>query len=246
MTDRLLRQAQDSMGSEGAQRLVVIDGHTLLHSVYEDVLGSDGFVITAFGRFGSELIPLVRRHTPDAVVLELDLQELDGITAIRHLTECFPEIPAVVLTTSASQHDITAAFEAGAKGYILKTVELDDLGNMLRQVLDGSIDRAVGHPSSARNRERRLTDRELAVLRLLAEGLSNGEIAARLDRTTQTVKFHLAAIYRKLDVNTRTGAVGAAFNAGVMREPTGVALVAEAETHARFELDSCAGPSRQL
>ena len=246
MSDRLPSRAHASTGSEGAQRLVVIDGHTLLHSVYEDVLGSDGFVITAFGRSGSELIPLVRRHTPDAVVLELDLQELDGITAIRRLTERFPEIPAVVLTTSASQHDITAAFEAGAKGYILKTVELDDLGNMLRQVLEGSIDRAVGHPSAARNRERRLTDRELVVLRLLAEGLSNSEIAARLGRTTQTVKFHLAGIYRKLDVNTRTGAVGAAFNAGLMHEPSGVALVAEAETRSRFELDSCAGSSRQL
>jgi DNA-binding NarL/FixJ family response regulator len=246
MTDRPTRQSQICTGSEGALRLVVIDGHTLLHSVYEDVLESEGFVITAFGRLGSELIPLVRRHSPDAVVLELDLQDLDGITSIRRLTERFPEIPAVVLTTSASQDDITSAFEAGAKGYILKTVELDDLGSMLRQVLDGSIDRAVGYPSAARAQARRFTDRELVVLRLLAEGLSNGEIAARLDRTTQTVKFHLAGIYRKLGVNTRTGAVDAAINAGVMHEAPGAALVDEAETRARRDLDSCAGSSRQL
>ena len=150
MTDRLPRQSQICTGSEGALRLVVIDGHTLLHSVYEDVLESEGFVITAFGRLGSELIPLVRRHSPDAVVLELDLQDLDGITSIRRLTECFPEIPAVVLTTSASQDDITAAFEAGAKGYILKTVELDDLGNVLRQVLDGKNSGAQVHRPRAR------------------------------------------------------------------------------------------------
>jgi len=247
MTDRLPRQSQICTGSEGALRLVVIDGHTLLHSVYEDVLESEGFVITAFGRLGSELIPLVRRHSPDAVVLELDLQDLDGITSIRRLTERFPEIPAVVLTTSASQDDITAAFEAGAKGYILKTVELDDLGSMLRQVLDGSIDRAVGYPSAAKTQAaRRFTDRELVVLRLLAEGLSNSEIAARLDRTTQTVKFHLAGIYRKLGVNTRTGAVDAAINAGVMHEAPGAALVDEAETRARRDLDSGAGSSRKL
>jgi DNA-binding NarL/FixJ family response regulator len=215
--------------------------------VYEDVLESEGFVITAFGRLGSELIPLVSRHSPDAVVLELDLQDLDGITSIRRLTERFPEIPAVVLTTSASQDDITSAFEAGAKGYILKTVELDDLGGMLRQVLDGSIDRAVGYPSAAKTQAaRRFTDRELVVLRLLAEGLSNSEIAARLDRTTQTVKFHLAGIYRKLGVNTRTGAVDAAINAGIMHEPRSAALVDEAETRARRDLDSCAGSSRQL
>jgi DNA-binding NarL/FixJ family response regulator len=227
-------------------RLVVIDRHPLLHSVYEEVLGSEGFVITAFGRSGSELIPLVRRHTPDAVVLELDLQELDGFTSIRRLTECFPEIPAVVLTTSASQDDITSAFEAGAKGYILKTVELDDLGSMLRQVLDGTIDRAVGYPSAANTPERRFTERELAVLRLLTEGLSNSEIAARLDRTTQTVKFHLAGIYRKLEVNTRTGAVDAAINAGITYEPPGAALVDEAQPRTGLDRDSRAGSSRQL
>lgn len=204
----------------GALRLVVVDNHTLLHSVYEEVLWPEGFAIAAFGRWGSELIPLVHRHAPDAVVLELDLPELDGITAIRRLTKYFPAIPAIVLTTSASQKDVAEAFEAGAKGYILKTVELDDLGDILHQVLGGGIDGVVGYPRTKLDPAGGLTKRELEVLHLLAHGYSNEEIAARLGRTKQTVKFHLGSIYRKLDVNTRTGAVSAALAAGIMDEPS--------------------------
>jgi DNA-binding NarL/FixJ family response regulator len=203
-----------------ALRLVVVDHHTLLHSVYEEVLSPEGFAVAAFGRSGSELIPLVHRHAPEAVVLELDLPELDGITAIRRLTKYFPAIPAIVLTTSTSGKDVAEAFEAGAKGYILKTVELDDLGDILHRVLGGGIDGVVGHPRTEPRPADGLTRRELEVLHLLAHGYSNEEIAARLGRTKQTAKFHLGSIYRKLDVNTRTGAVSAALAAGIMDEPS--------------------------
>jgi DNA-binding NarL/FixJ family response regulator len=201
-----------------ALRLVVVDQHALLHSVYEEVLSREGFVIAAFGRSGSELIPLVHRHAPEAVVLELDLPELDGITAIRRLTHHFPAIPAIVLTASASGKDAAEAFEAGAKGYILKTVELDDLGDILHRVLGGGVDGVVGHPRTESRPADGLTTRELEVLHLLAKGYSNGKIAARLGRTERTAKFHLGSIYRKLDVKTRTGAVSAALAAGIMDE----------------------------
>ena len=126
----------------------------------------------------------------------------------------FPEIPAIVLAASASQDDITAAFEAGAKAYILKTVELDDLGETVRRAIDGGIDGVVGQPEPGPAGI--LTDRELEVLQLLARGFPNKEIAARLNRTEQTVKFHLTSIYRKLEVKNRTGAVSAAFDAGII------------------------------
>lgn len=196
-------------------RLVVVDDHRLLHSVFREVLEAHGFSIAAFARRGSELLPLVHRHAPDAVLLELDLPELDGIAAIRRLTEQFPEIPAIVLAASASQDDITAAFEAGAKAYILKTVELADLGDTVRLAIDGEIDGVVGKPKQE-GPAGILTDRELEVLQLLARGLSNKEIAERLNRTEQTVKFHLTSIYRKLEVKNRTGAVTAAFDAGIV------------------------------
>jgi DNA-binding NarL/FixJ family response regulator len=195
----------------GILRLVVVDGHRLLHSVFQDVLESEGFAIVAFARRGSELLPLVQRHAPDAVLLELDLAELDGISAIRRLAERFPEIPAIVLAASSSQDDITAAFEAGASAYILKTIELDHLGERVRRAIDG-VARGPEEPCPAGI----LTDRELEVLQLLTQGVTNKEIAERLNRTEQTVKFHLTSIYRKLDVTNRTGAVSAAFDAGII------------------------------
>lgn len=199
----------------GTLRLVVADDHALLHSVFRRALESEGFEIAAFARRGSELLPLVQRHAPDAVLLELDLPELDGIAAIRRLATRFPEIPAIVLAASASPDDITAAFEAGARAYILKTVELDQLGGAVRLAIDSRLDGIVGHPEEP-GPAGILTDRELEVLQLLARGLSNKDIAARLNCTEQTVKFHLTNIYRKLKVKNRTGAVSAAIDAGIM------------------------------
>jgi DNA-binding NarL/FixJ family response regulator len=200
---------------DGTLRLVVVDDHRLLHSVFQEVLESNGFAIAAFARRGSELLPLVHRHAPDAVLLELDLPELDGIAAIRRLAKHFPEIPAIVLAASASPDDIAAAFEAGASAYILKTIELDRLGETVRLAIDGGIDGVVGHPKEP-GPAGILTDRELEVLQLLSQGFTNREIAERLHRTEQTVKFHLTSIYRKLEVTNRTGAVSAAFDAGIM------------------------------
>jgi DNA-binding NarL/FixJ family response regulator len=211
-----MRQREHAM--DATLRLVVVDDHRLLHSVFQEVLEADGFAIAAFARRGSELLPLVHRHAPDAVLLELDLPELDGIAAIRRLAKHFPDIPAIVVAASASPDDITAAFEAGAKAYILKTVELADLGDTVRLAINGVVDGVVGQ-SKEEGTAGSLTDRELEVLELLTQGLPNKVIAARLNRTEQTVKFHLTSIYRKLEVTNRTGAVSAAFAAGIMNHP---------------------------
>lgn len=199
----------------GTLRLVVVDDHALLHPVLQRALESGGFEIVAFARRGSELLPLVHRHVPDAVLLELDVPELDGIAAIRRLAKYFPEIPAVVFAASASPDDSAAAFEAGARAYILKTVELEHLGEIVRRAIESGTDGVVGHPKESRAAGI-LTDRELEVLQLLARGLSNKEIALRLNCTEQTVKFHLTNIYRKLKVKNRTGAVSAGLDAGIV------------------------------
>ncbi len=199
----------------GTLRLVVVDDHALLHPVFQRALESEGFEVVAFARRGSELLPLVQRHAPDAVLLELDLPELDGIVAIRRLATRFPEIPAIVVAASASPDDITAAFEAGARAYILKTVELDHLGETVRLAIEHGFDGISGHPPEP-DLEGILTGREFEVLQVLARGFSNKEIAAHLDISEPTVKFHLTSIYRKLEVKNRTAAVSAALDVGVI------------------------------
>ena len=197
------------------RRLVVVDDHRLLHPVFEAILAAEGFEVVAFARRGSQLLPLVHRHAPDGVVLELDLPELDGVAAIRRLVARFPEIPAVVLAESASREDVRAAQDAGARAYITKTIEIDRLAVTIRRAIDGELGQFLvmgDQPAVASV----LTDRELEVLQLLGEGIPNKEIAARLHRTEQTVKFHLTSIYRKLGVKNRTGAVSAGIGAGMM------------------------------
>jgi DNA-binding NarL/FixJ family response regulator len=196
------------------RRLVVVDDHRLLHPVFEAILASEGFEVAAFARRGSELLPLVYRHSPDAVILELDLPELDGIATIQRLTTRFPKVPAIVLAASASRENISAALAAGARAYISKAVELDSLGETMRRAIDGELEQTVVTAAPHRVTSI-LTERELEVLELLAEGIPNKEIAARLHRTEQTVKFHLTSIYRKLGVKNRTGAVSAGIGAGI-------------------------------
>jgi DNA-binding NarL/FixJ family response regulator len=197
------------------RRLVVVDDHRLLHPVFEAILTAEGFEIAACARRGSELLPLVQRHAPDAVLLELDLPELDGVAAIRRLVKRFPAIPAVVLAASASRANISDALEAGACAYISKSVELDRLGETIRRAIDGELDEVVVTADPPRT-PGLLTERELEVLTLLAQGMPNKEIAAQLHRTEQTVKFHLTSVYRKLGVKNRTAAVSAAIGSGIM------------------------------
>jgi two-component system, NarL family, response regulator len=195
-------------------RVVVADAQCLLHETLREVLEPDGFLIQAFARRGSEVLPLVGRHRPDVVLLEIDLPELDGIGALHRLAMDFPEIPAIVFAASGSADDVTAAFAAGARAYILKTVELEQLGATIRSAVAHAIPDPVGRPTVMPTTPR-LTPRELEVLQLLAQGLANREIASELDRTEQTVKFHLTSIYRKLAVTNRTGAVITAIDAGI-------------------------------
>jgi DNA-binding NarL/FixJ family response regulator len=144
-------------------RLVVIQGH-VAERQGQALLEPDGFEIAAFARSGPESLPVVDRHRPDAVLLDLDPSESTSTTAVRCLVERFPEIPAIFLGGSVSPDDITTIFEAGASAYIVKTTQLDQLGDAVRRAIGmGSAGAAFGSPADpvlapGRN-ERRLADR---------------------------------------------------------------------------------------
>jgi len=167
---------------------------------------------------GEQAVALYRECRPDVVLMDLRMPVLDGVAAIRRITAEFPEARVLALTTYQGDADVRRALDAGARGYLLKHMLMSEVVDAIRAVRRGEwvIPPAVA-ASLARDREReRLTPRELEVLGLMAQGLSNKEIAGAIGRTDETVKIHLKSIYAKLSVATRTEAVRVAVGRGLV------------------------------
>ena len=199
-------------------RLLIADDHALmLEAIHLALENEPQFEIVGQAESGSQLLPLVDQTEPDLVLLDLLMPGIDGLTCIKLLRKRFPGLRIVVLSAQDSDEVIDAALRAGAHAYVVKTVEPAVLAAALRQAIHKRSSRPIGraerrmHPAVE---ERGLTTRELEVLRALAEGKSNREIAQALWLTEQTVKFHLTSIYRKLDVKSRTQAVQWAYHNG--------------------------------
>jgi DNA-binding NarL/FixJ family response regulator len=167
---------------------------------------------------GEQAVALYRERRPDVVLMDLRMPVLDGVAAIQRITAEFPDARVLALTTYQGDADVRRALDAGARGYLLKHMLMSEVVDAIRAVRRGEwvIPPAVA-ASLARDREReRLTPRELEVLGLMAQGLSNKEIAGAIGRTDETVKIHLKSIYAKLSVATRTEAVRVAVGRGLV------------------------------
>jgi DNA-binding NarL/FixJ family response regulator len=153
-------------------------------------------------------------HEPDIDLLLLDLNLTDsrGLATLTRLREAVPDVPVVVVSANDSPDDVFAAIDGGAAGYMSKTVSADDFVAGVRRVLDGGVlvPESVAPRRAPSDSFPVLTDRQSDVLRLLIEGKSNKLIARALELSDATVKTHLLAIYRKLEVASRTQAVLAA------------------------------------
>jgi two-component system response regulator DegU len=174
----------------------------------------------------SHALDLVKRHSPSLLLLDIDTNgsEPDGLTCLKEACAASPSMRAVVVSTWDDPDCIDSALAAGAVAYlVLKNAELDDLASAIRQVFGRSLylagvvqSRPAAAPGDVDTAE--LTRREREILGLVAEGSTNGEVARRLWVTEQTVKFHLANIFRKLDVTNRTQASRWAYEHGLLAE----------------------------
>ena len=201
-----------------AFRLLIADDHGLMREAVRLALEQEPeFEIVGEAESGSQLLPLVDQTEPDLVLLDLLMPGIDGLTCIKVLRKRFPWLRIVVLSAQDSDEVVEAALRAGADAYVAKSVDSAALAGALRQAIDKRATHPIGraegrlHPAVE---ESGLTGRELDVLRALAEGKSNKEIAGALWVAEQTVKFHLTSIYRKLQVQSRTQAVQWAYNHG--------------------------------
>ena len=203
-------------------RIVVADDHRLVLEGIRRVLeATPDFEIVGEAHTGRELIPLVARTRPDLVLTDLRMPGVDGLTALQEIRVRSPNVKLVVLSMISEQEQIQTALARGASAYIVKSVNPIDLPSALRQVVEGSVYLTLGLPANGQHagRSAGLTERETTILNAVARGLSNQAIAKELWVAPQTVKFHLANIYRKLGVSNRTEATRFAYREGLVDSP---------------------------
>ncbi len=157
----------------------------------------------------------MKEAQPELLVVDIETRradgEIEGLECLRGAVEAVAGLKAVVFSRSKSDEVIASAFSAGAAAYVVKTVQPEDFVSAIRQVFDRSMHLAATPTRTASSprvlvEAHGLTSREVEILKLVAEGLTNAQVAQRLVVTEQTVKFHLSNIYRKLETSNRTEA----------------------------------------
>jgi DNA-binding NarL/FixJ family response regulator len=203
------------VGAATGQTAVLLDEHPLWLDAVENVLHRLGIQVVGKATSPNEALVLVEDAQPDLLLGELaDSDESTGGAGLLvRARQLVPHLKAIVLSAHAHSERIEQALKAGAVAYVVKTAHAEDLSSAIRQSFDHSVFLATsqGAPPPEPVREldddaTGLTKREREILRLVAEGHSNAELARMLWVTEQTVKFHLSNIYRKLDVANRTEA----------------------------------------
>jgi DNA-binding NarL/FixJ family response regulator len=207
-------------------RIFVADDHPVVRDGLVAILGTQpDFAVIGEAANGAETVERAAALRPDVILLDLAMPGMDGVEALRLLRASWPGARVIVFTAFDTDERILAAVRAGAQGYLLKGVPREELfhavrvvhagGSLLQPVVASKLLRQVSREPAASEREP-LTPRELEVLRLLAQGLLNKEIARRLSITERTVKFHVSAILAKLGAGNRTEAVALAAQQGLI------------------------------
>jgi NarL family two-component system response regulator LiaR len=210
--------------------VLIVDDHGVVRQglrTYLELL--DDIEVIGEAENGLEAMAQVRQHQPDVVLMDLVMPEMDGIEATRQVSAISPSTRVIVLTSFADDEKVVPAIKAGATGYLLKDVSPGDLANAIRAVHAGEthlhpditkklVDQLASPRSDPRPTPDELTPRELEVLRLIAQGKSNREIARALAISDKTVKTHVSNILSKLHLADRTQAAIFAHRHGVAPE----------------------------
>ncbi|MCV2396514.1 response regulator transcription factor [Actinotalea sp. M2MS4P-6] len=224
------------MNPEGAVRVVLVDDQALMRLGFAMVLdAADGIEVVGEAADGSSALAQVRALDPDVVIMDVRMPGMNGIEATGHITAEHPRTRVLVLTTFDLDEYAFAALRAGASGFLLKDAEPTELVAAVRSVAAGDAvmsprvtrrmlemfaahlpDQSRPSPAPGDPRLAELSPREVEVLRAVAEGLSNAEVAERLFVTEATVKTHVGRVLAKLGVRDRVQAVIVAYETGLV------------------------------
>jgi DNA-binding NarL/FixJ family response regulator len=204
---------------ENAIRILMAEDHPLMSEGLTTVINlQPEMEVVAQVANGEQVIEAFRNHRPDVVLMDLRLPGIDGVAATEAIKKDFPNAKIIVLTTYLNDEYIHRALQAGAKAYLLKTVSKEELLDTIRTVYQGyrRVSPEVGARLAEGIQHSELTPREFEVLRLIVKGSSNKEIAAELNITESTVKYHINMVFTKLNVTDRTQAATAALKRGII------------------------------
>ncbi len=211
-------------------RLLLCDDHAMFRQGLRSILETEkGMRVIGEAATGREAVRYALTTYPDVIVMDIQMPELDGVAATKTILEEFPEAKVIILTMYRQDRYVFEAIKAGARGYLLKDAGADDLISAIRRVFDGEIllraelaasildefKRAKEVPEHPEHRLSELTEREATILRLLARGASNAEIAEDLGVSEKTVRNRLSEIFSKLRLNNRTQAALYALREGI-------------------------------
>ncbi len=224
------------MSGTTQQSGVICDSHPMWLDAVEQVLRRISIHVIGKTTSTTEALSIVEEHSPDLLITELESRpgDLSGLVLIERAQAAKPSMRSIALSMHTDSQVIDAALVAGASAYVVKTAHPEDLASAVRQAFSHSVylaGRRADAPAPAAEKAKLddalgLTRRELEILRLVAEGHSNAQLARMLWVTEQTVKFHLSNIYRKLDVANRTEASRWAQRNGLLHDTPTPALAA--------------------
>ena len=211
-------------------RVLLVDDHDLFRTGLRNLLEEQGVNVVAEAGTGSEAIAAVREHAPDVVVMDLNMPGMTGVEATRHISNVSPLTRVLVLTISDQDGDVIDAIMAGASGYLLKDASIQELMRGIESAATGEslisphiaakvlqrLRAAGSEPDIERTIRAELTDREIEVLRLIANGQENAQIAAELHISPKTVKNHISNILMKLQIENRIQAAVYAVRSGIV------------------------------
>ncbi len=213
-------------------RVLLADDHNVLRQGMAQVLEAQpDITVVAQASNGKEAYRLAMQHQPDVILMDINMPEMDGVAAAQKITAELPQTGIIILTMYRRDDYVFEAIKAGASGYLLKEAELDELLDAIRAVAQGEavIDPSIaGRVLAELRRPRRtpveavpeLADRDLEILQLVAQGLSNQEIADRLFLAEKTIRNRLSLIFKRLHLENRTQAALYALREGLIDEDT--------------------------
>jgi DNA-binding NarL/FixJ family response regulator len=208
-------------------RLMLADDHRMLREGLSRSMREHGFDVVGEARDGVEAVNMAYSLTPDVILMDVSMPEMDGVEACRQVRTAVPGTKVVMLTMHADQDVLANAIRAGACGYLVKDCSTEEIAEAVRMASNGDtalspqlaasmLDEVRKLDQAPSREERVVTKREEEVLQLIADGCSTSEVAEGMFISQKTVKNHLASIYQKLDARDRTQAVLQAVRMGIV------------------------------